>query len=48
MNELVDAIMEYVEHHNADPKTFVWTRKAGDILAQVVRAKAALDKSPSA
>ncbi len=48
MNELVNTIMEHVEHHNADPKTFVWTRKAGDILAQVARAKAALDKSPSA
>jgi hypothetical protein len=48
VNELVDAIMEYVEHHNADPKTFVWTRKADDILAKVARAKAARDKGQTA
>jgi len=35
---LIDAIMEYVEHHNDDPRTFVWTAKAEDILAKVARA----------
>jgi hypothetical protein len=40
--------MEYVEHHNADPKTFVWAGKAEDILAKVARAKASLDKDRSA
>jgi hypothetical protein len=48
VNEHVDAIMEYVEHHNADPKTFVWAGKAEDILAKVARAKASLDKDRSA
>jgi hypothetical protein len=48
VNELVRAIMEYVGHHNANPKSFVWTKKAEEILAKVARAKAALDKGPSA
>ena len=48
VDELVRAIREYVEHHNADPKSFVWTKKAEDILAKVARARAALDKIPSA
>ncbi len=43
VNELVHAIMEYVEHHNADPTTFVWTKKAEDILEKVARARAALN-----
>ena len=47
VDELVRAIMDYVEHHNADPKTFVWTKKAEDILAKVARARAALNKGPS-
>jgi len=48
VNELVRAIMEYVGHHNANPKSFVWTKKAEEILAKVARAKATLDKGPSA
>jgi hypothetical protein len=32
VTELVDAINEYVDHHNADPKPFVWTASAADIL----------------
>lgn len=47
VDELVQAIRDYVEHHNADPKSFVWTKKAEDILAKVARARAALDKIPS-
>ena len=37
----------FVDHHNADPQGFVWTKKAEDILAKVTRARAALDKTPS-
>lgn len=40
--ELVTAITDYIDHHNADPKTFSWTAKADDILAKVERARAVL------
>lgn len=48
VDQLVQAIREYVEHHNADPKSLLWTRKAEDILAKVARSRAALDEIPSA
>lgn len=40
--ELIDAIETYVEHHNEDPKPFIWTAKAKDILQKVIRANAKL------
>jgi len=40
--ELELAIDLYVANHNADPKPFIWTASASDILAKVTRAKAAL------
>jgi len=40
--ELELAIDLYIEHHNANPKPFIWTARANDILAKVTRAKAAL------
>jgi transposase len=40
--ELELAINLYVAHHNIDPKPFIWTARATDILAKVTRAKAAL------
>lgn len=36
--ELVAAIKEYIAVHNQDPKPFVWTAKANDILQKVIRA----------
>lgn len=42
MPELELAIDLYVAHHNIDPKPFIWTASATDILAKVTRAKAAL------
>jgi hypothetical protein len=36
--ELVAAIDEYVAHHNTDPKPFIWTKSARDILQKVIRA----------
>jgi len=45
--ELIQAILEYIAHHNGNPTTFVWTKKAEDILAKVTRARAALNKLPS-
>ena len=43
VTELKSAIMEYLENHNADPKPFVWTKSAGQILEKVARAKQALE-----
>jgi transposase len=42
VTELEQAIAQYIEHHNENPKPFVWTANAHDILAKVTRAKAAL------
>jgi transposase len=36
--ELIAAIQEYITLHNKNPKPFVWTAKAKDILAKVIRA----------
>ena len=36
--ELTAAIKEYIVLHNKNPKPFVWTAKANDILAKVIRA----------
>ncbi len=41
--ELQAAIMDYLKKHNADPKPFVWTKSAGQILEKVARAKQALE-----
>ena len=41
--ELKAAIMEYLENHNDDPKPFVWTKSASQILEKVARAKQALE-----
>ena len=40
--ELVEAIESYVEKHNENPKPFIWTVKASDILAKVKHARKAL------
>ena len=36
--ELTAAIEEYIALHNQNPKPFVWTAKANDILQKVIRA----------
>lgn len=48
VSELIQAIDEYLRHHNAAPKPFVWTKSAHDILAKVHRARVALDKTRTA
>jgi transposase len=40
--ELTAAIKEYIALHNKNPKPFVWTAKAHDILAKVMRANSRL------
>lgn len=37
--------MDYVANHNRDPRSFVWTAQAQEILDKVARA--VLDKTPS-
>lgn len=46
--ELEQAIQAYLHHHNQQPKPFIWTARASDILEKVKRARAALDKVRSA
>ena len=46
--DLIAAIEAYIEHHNHNPKPFVWTAKAEDIIAKYRRAKAVLDKVQTA
>jgi len=40
--DLVAAIEDYLQAYNADPKPFVWTASAEDILRKVSRARVAL------
>ncbi len=40
--DLEVAIENYLEHHNADPKPFIWTAKAADILEKVARGRQVL------
>ncbi len=44
---LIATIHASIEKHNNDPKPFVWTAKAQDILEKVGRARAALDRIAS-
>jgi len=46
--DLIAAIEAYIAHHNNNPKPFVWTAKAEDIIAKYRRAKAVLDKVQTA
>jgi hypothetical protein len=34
--DMIDTIDAYIERHNRDPKPFIWTARATDILAKVV------------
>jgi transposase len=42
VGELETAINEYVAHHNTEPKPFIWTKSARDILQKVIRANSRL------
>jgi len=44
VDDLVGAINEYINAHNENPKPFIWTASATDILAKVKRARAVLNK----
>jgi transposase len=43
VDQLIQAIDEYIVHNNAHPKPFVWTKKAEDIIEKVDRCKAVLE-----
>jgi hypothetical protein len=45
--QLIAAITDYIQQHNADPKAFTWTAKVEDILAKVRRAREVLNKMAS-
>jgi hypothetical protein len=48
VGELNAAIDDYLAVHNQDPKPFIWTAKASDILEKVKRGRAALHKLQTA
>ena len=46
--DLVNAIDEYIAHHNTHPKPFIWTKCARDILQKVIRANSRLSSKQNA
>lgn len=46
--QLKQAIIDFINAHNQDPKPFVWTATADKIIDKVGRARLALDNGPSA
>lgn len=48
VGELKQAIMDYIDAHNQNPKAFVWTATAEKIIEKVGRARMALHNDPSA
>jgi transposase len=44
LEQLIMAIGDYIDRHNQNPKPFIWTAKASDILEKVTRARGALLK----
>jgi hypothetical protein len=48
VEQLQASIFHYIEQHNNQPKPFIWTAKATDILEKVKRGKAAMLNWPSA
>jgi transposase len=47
VKELIHAIEQYLLANNQNPKPFIWTAKASDILEKVTRARRKLDKLAS-
>ena len=48
MPELAAAIDQYVAHHNINPKPFIWTKSAADILEKVICANSRLSSKQNA
>jgi transposase len=47
VEELIMAIEGYIDRHNENPKPFIWTAKANDILEKVKRARKTLNNVQS-
>jgi len=47
VEQLIEAIGACIDEHNDNPRPFVWTAKAQEIIKKVLRARAALDKIAS-
>ena len=43
VDELKQAIMDYLDNHNDRPKPYVWTKTTAEIFSKVARAKQALE-----
>lgn len=43
VKDLENAIYDYIEHNNKNPKPFIWTKKADEIIQKVNRCKAVLE-----
>jgi len=48
VTELTRAIDEYIAKHNTQPKPFIWTKSAQDILQKVIRANSKLSSKQNA
>ena len=46
--QLEAALTDYIVRHNENPRPFIWTAKANDILEKVKRARASLNKRRTA
>lgn len=46
--ELIATIDAYIAHHNENPKPFIWTKSARDILQKVIRANKRLSSKQNA
>jgi RecB family endonuclease NucS len=40
---LIQAIESYIAHNNENPKPFIWTKTADQIIAKVRRGRVALE-----
>jgi transposase len=47
VEQLIQAITEYIQQHNQSPNPYVWTAKADEIFAKVQRARSVLHKLQS-
>src|SRR5271169_6051264 len=43
VDELKQAIMDYLDNHNGHPKPYIWTKTATEIFSKVARAKQVLE-----
>jgi transposase len=41
--ELIDAIMQYLENHNQNPRVFIWSASVERIMTKIAKCKEALD-----